>query len=176
MLQKGGQAGEQRRAKLLQLLLQNTEPLKAADLAKSAGVSRQVIVQDIALLRARKEPILATPGGYVFLPKSRLEGVQRVITSRHLPEQTQEELNLLVDYGVTVLDVGVEHSVYGRILRPLGLKTRKDVQEFIKRMDETDSVLLCSLTGGLHFHTLAGPNEEVLDLACVELKEKGFLV
>lgn len=176
MLQKGGQAGEKRRACLLVLLKESNNPLKAADLAKTLGVSRQVIVQDMALLRAQKEPIMATPGGYVYLSRPEPAGVQKVITIRHSPENTEEELNILVDHGVTVIDVGVEHSVYGRIFRPLGLKNRKDVQEFIKRMAETDSVLLCSLTDGLHLHTIEGPDEQTLDQACAQLAVHGFLV
>ena len=176
MLRKDGQAGEDRRARVLGLLRENQQPQKAAGLAKLTGVSRQVIVQDIALLRARKEPIVATPGGYIYLAQPDLQGVRRVIMSRHVPEETEEELNTLVDYGVTVLDVGVEHSVYGRIFRPLGLRTRKDVRGFINRIFETDATLLSSLTNGVHLHTIEGPDEETLDLACAELARRGFML
>lgn len=176
MLRKDGQAGEDRRARLLDLLKQSQQPQKAAGLAKLTGVSRQVIVQDIALLRARKEPIVATPGGYIYLAQPEPQGVRRVIMSRHVPEDTEEELNILVDYGVTVLDVGVEHSVYGRIFRPLGLRTRKDVRDFIKRVSETDAPLLSSLTNGVHLHTVEGPDEETIDLACAELARRGFML
>ncbi len=176
MLRRDGQAGEERRAHLLNMLRESKELVKAAEMARTTGVSRQVIVQDIALLRARKEPIIATPQGYVYLPQQVSQGVQKVIMSRHLQGDAEKELNILVDHGVYVLDVGIEHSVYGRIFRPLKIKTRLDVKNFIKKLADTEASLLSSLTNGLHLHTLEAPNQEVLDQACAELAKQGFLI
>ena len=154
-------------------LFRSKEPLKAAQLAELTGVSRQVIVQDMALLRAREEPIIATPQGYIYFKDSPL---QRVIFSRHSAEDTERELNLLVDLGVQVLDVGVEHSVYGKIIRPLKVKSRLDVKNFILNMAKKDAMLLSSLTDGLHIHTLQASSDEVLEKACKVLADEGFLL
>ena len=170
-----GQSGRDRRDTILALIKTAGQPLTAASLAHNLGVTRQVIVQDVALLRARNEPILATPRGYVYQGSLTALGVRRVIYCRHSVADTQKELNILVDHGVTVIDVGIEHSVYGRIQRPLGLKSRLDVSKFINQMIETDANLLCSLTGGLHFHTLEGGNDEVLDSASAVLAAAGIL-
>lgn len=172
---KEGQNGPSRRKFLLDLLKKSQEPLKAAQLAEITGVSRQVIVQDMALLRAKEEPVLATPQGYIYLKDSPPQGIQRIIFSRHSAEDTERELTLLVDHGVHVLDVGVEHSVYGKIFRPLKLKSRLDVKTFIAQMMQNDANLLSSLTGGLHLHTLEAPTEELLDRACNALAKDGFL-
>lgn len=173
---KNGQTGQTRREMILGLLKKSQEPLKASQLAVIAGVSRQVIVQDIKLLRAEGASILATSQGYVCFEDSSVQGFQRVILSRHSPEETEQELTLLVDLGVHVLDVGVEHSVYGKIFRPLKLKSRLDVKTFMGQMTQNDASLLSSLTGGLHLHTLEAPSENLLDEACQVLAKEGFLV
>ena len=176
MTQKEGQSGRERREYLLDILKNHKEPIKAASLAKLTGVSRQVIVQDMALLRASEEPVIATPQGYIYITDSRAKGMQRVIYSQHAPLDTEKELNILVDHGISVLDVGVEHSVYGKIFRPLKLKSRLDVKKFIAQMAEKDAHLLSSLTGGLHLHTIEAATEEVLNEACEALSREGFLV
>lgn len=176
MPRKKGQSGTERRECLLEMLKKSKEPLKAAQLAELTGVSRQVIVQDMTLLRAKEEPIIATPQGYVYFNEPSLQVVQRVIFSRHSAEDTERELNLLVDLGVQVLDVGVEHSVYGKIFRPLKIKSRLDVKNFISQMAQKDANLLSSLTDGLHLHTLEASSTDVLDKACKVLAEEGFLL
>lgn len=176
MPQKEGQSGRERREFLLNILKTNEEPIKAASLAKLTGVSRQVIVQDMALLRASEEPVIATPQGYLYFMDGRSKGIQRIIYSRHSPLDTEKELNILVDHGVSVLDVGIEHSVYGRIFRPLKLKSRLEVKKFITQMTENDAHLLSSLTDGLHLHTIEATNEEIINEACEALSQEGFLV
>lgn len=179
MHRKDASSGE-RRAKLLEILKTSATPIKAAELAKLTGVSRQVIVQDMQLLRAKKEPIIATSQGYIYttyMPSNDTPlGVQRVVQTQHSPEDMEKELNILVDHGVVVLDVAIEHSVYGRISRPLQLKTRYDVEKFNEEMKGNDASLLSSMTEGLHFHTLQAPNEESLERAFQKLAEAGFLV
>ncbi len=170
--------GEERRTKLLQILKDSALPVKAAELAKETGVSRQVIVQDIALLRAKEEPIIATPQGYIYSAPDTtpVAGVRHVIYTQHTPAEMEKELNILVDHGVAVLDVGIEHSVYGKIFRPLGLKTRYDVKTFAAEMAQNHANLLSALTGGRHLHTVEAPNEQSIDRACRSLAEAGFLV
>ncbi|WP_407312971.1 transcription repressor NadR [Desulfosporosinus sp. SB140] len=176
MTQKEGQSGRERRDSLLSILKNSKEPIKAASLAKLTGVSRQVIVQDVALLRASEEPVIATPQGYLYSTEIAPKGLQKIIYSRHSPLDTEKELNILVDHGVSVLDVGVEHSVYGKIFRPLKLKSRLDVKKFMAQMEENNANLLSSLTGGLHLHTIEAPTEEVLEQVCNALTREGFLV
>ncbi|MDQ7093700.1 transcription repressor NadR [Desulfosporosinus sp. PR] len=176
MSQKEGQSGRERRDSLLNILKNSQEPIKAASLAKLTGVSRQVIVQDIALLRAAEEPVIATPQGYLYSTDIGPKGLQKIVYSRHSPLDTEKELNILVDHGVSVLDVGVEHSVYGKIFRPLKLKSRLDVKKFVAQMAENNANLLSSLTGGLHLHTIEAPNEEVLEQVCDVLRQEGFLI
>lgn len=175
MTEKKNQLGPKRRDFLLDLLKKSKEPLKAAYLAEITGVSRQVIVQDMALLRAGQEPVISTPQGYILLNDSS-HGVKRTIFSRHSMQDTERELTLLVDLGVQVLDVGVEHSVYGKISRPLNLKSRFDVKNFMSQITQKDTSLLSSLTDGLHIHTIEAPSAEMLDRACQVLTEEGFLV
>lgn len=175
MTEKKNQLGPKRRDFLLDLLKKSREPLKAAYLAEITGVSRQVIVQDMALLRAGQEPVISTPQGYILL-KASPKGVQRIIFSRHSMQDTERELTLLVDLGVQVLDVGVEHSIYGKISRPLNLKSRFDVKNFMSQITQKDTSLLSSLTDGLHIHTLEASSVEILDRACEVLTEEGFLV
>jgi uncharacterized protein len=175
MSQKDGQSGRERRENLLRILKNSNEPVKAASLAKLAGVSRQVIVQDIALLRASEEPVIATPQGYLYTSDMGTKGLQKIIYSCHSPIDTEKELNILVDHGVSVLDVGVEHSVYGKIFRPLKLKSRLDVKKFMTQMAENNAYLLSSLTDGLHLHTIEAPSEEVLKEVCEALTKEGFL-
>ncbi len=106
--------GEERRTFLLQMLKNSSEPITGSELAAKTNVSRQVIVGDITILKAKKEPIIATSQGYMYLqPASSVPVFERTIAVNHTPEQTEEELILLVDNGVTVRDVKIEHPVYG---------------------------------------------------------------
>lgn len=168
--------GEERRKYVLYVLKQATEPLTGAHLAKKVNVSRQVIVQDIALLKAKNEPIVATPQGYVYMSESPVQVKKRVIACQHEPEETEKELTILVDYGVNVLDVIVEHAFYGELKGSLMLKSRFDVQKFLQKIEQTNARLLSELTGGVHLHTIEGQSETQLDEACRALEEEGILL
>lgn len=176
MTQEQKLLGEDRRQRLLDLLKQSSQPLTGTALAEETGVSRQVIVQDIALLRARNEPIMATPNGYLYFQKGSATRVKRVIACRHIFEDTEKELNLLVDHGVKVLDVIVEHPIYGEITGSLMIESRRDVKQFISKISKNKANLLSSLTGGVHLHTLEAPDDETLDQACEAMEKAGFLL
>ncbi|MFB5265899.1 transcription repressor NadR [Paenibacillus enshidis] len=169
--------GTERREKLLQWLKQHS-PLTGSELARRASVSRQVIVQDITLLKARNEPIMATSQGYMYLakPEAADRPVERIVAVQHGPERTEEELQLIVDYGVTVKDVIVEHPVYGEITAPILASTRQDVHEFILRITSTNASYLSELTGGIHLHTLTAPDQERIEQAVQALERAGFLL
>ncbi|WP_299510982.1 transcription repressor NadR [uncultured Rummeliibacillus sp.] len=169
--------GEERRAFLLNLLKTEETAITGTELAKRASVSRQVIVNDIALLKARNEPIIATSQGYLYFNQHEsVQNYERQIAALHTSEQTEDELNTLVDAGITVKDVTVEHPVYGEITANIMVKNRFDVQQFLKKLQETNASPLMALTDGAHLHTISAPSEAQLDLAEKLLKEKGYLL
>lgn len=163
-----------RRQAILDRLRTADRPVSASALAAGLNVSRQIIVGDIALLRAGGAEISATPRGYV-LPRA-TDGITRTIACRHTLAQTGQELDILVDNGCTVLDVIVEHPVYGQLTGQLQISSRYDVEQFLARIRDSDAAPLSILTGGLHLHTLCCPNEDAYTRACAALKAAGLLL
>ena len=163
-----------RRQAILDRLRTADRPVSASALAAGLNVSRQIIVGDIALLRAGGAEISATPRGYV-LPRA-TDGITRTIACRHTLAQTGQELDILVDNGCTVLDVIVEHPVYGQLTGQLQISSRYDVEQFLARIRDSDAAPLSMLTGGLHLHTLCCPNEDAYTRACATLKAAGLLL
>ena len=163
-----------RRQAILDRLRTADRPVSASALAAGLNVSRQIIVGDIALLRAGGAEISATPRGYV-LPRA-TDGITRTIACRPTLAQTGQELDILVDNGCTVLDVIVEHPVYGQLTGQLQISSRYDVEQFLARIRDSDAAPLSMLTGGLHLHTLCCPNEDAYTRACAALKAAGLLL
>lgn len=163
-----------RRQAILDRLRSADRPVSASALAAGLNVSRQIIVGDIALLRAGGAEISATPRGYV-LPRA-TDGITRTIACRHTLAQTGQELDILVDNGCTVLDVIVEHPVYGQLTGQLQISSRYDVEQFLACIRDSDAAPLSMLTGGLHLHTLCCPNEDAYTRACAALKAAGLLL
>lgn len=163
-----------RRQAILDRLRTADRSVSASALAAGLNVSRQIIVGDIALLRAGGAEISATPRGYV-LPRA-TDGITRTIACRHTLAQTGQELDILVDNGCTVLDVIVEHPVYGQLTGQLQISSRYDVEQFLARTRDSDAAPLSMLTGGLHLHTLRCPNEDAYTRACAALKAAGLLL
>ena len=163
-----------RRQAILDRLRTADRPVSASALAAGLNVSRQIIVGDIALLHAGGAEISATPRGYV-LPRA-TDGITRTIACRHTLAQTGQELDILVDNGCTVLDVIVEHPVYGQLTGQLQISSRYDVEQFLARIRDSDAAPLSMLTGGLHLHTLCCPNEDAYTRACAALKAAGLLL
>lgn len=169
--------GEERRALLLQMLRDSKEPITGSELATKTNVSRQVIVGDITILKAKKEPIIATSQGYLYLfPPTSAQIHERTVACNHSPERTEEELMLLVDYGVTVKDVRIEHPVYGDLTASIMVSNRKDVKQFMEKVRSTNASYLSELTNGIHLHSISGPTEKVLDEAVQALKMSDFLI
>lgn len=166
---------EERRRQIIRILQEVDQPITGTDLARRLEVSRQVIVQDMAVLRAAGEQVQASPQGYyLYRP---VPGNQRVVVAvRHTPEQTEDELTALVDIGVEVVDVIVEHPIYGEQRGLLHITSREDVRQFIERWQETGARLLSELTDGLHLHTLEARRPEQLARAQQVLRERGYLV
>ncbi|WP_042142064.1 transcription repressor NadR [Paucisalibacillus sp. EB02] len=169
--------GEKRRQLILSWLKEEVDPITGKELSTRTNVSRQVIVQDISLLKATGEPIIATARGYVYLQESNLEQTKsRVVVVRHTPEQTADELYTLVDYGVTIRNVMVEHPIYGDITGSLMIKNRREADVFLTELKNTGASLLSKLTEGIHLHTIEADNEKQLDEACEALRQAGYLL
>lgn len=165
-----------RRKGILAMLEHASAPLSAAAIAAEYSVSRQVIVGDIALLRASGASITATPRGYILersLPENELE---ITIVCRHNDNRMAEELYTIVDLGGTVIDVTVEHSVYGQICAPLHIASRYDADTFLYKLQSAGARPLCDLTEGIHLHRLRCPNAAVQQRILTHLEEKGLLL
>ena len=159
------------RRKIIAQTLTADRPISATALAGKFSVSRQLIVGDIALLRAAGLDIVATPRGYKL---GETTGLIRTVACIHSGvDALEQELLAMVDNGCTVLDVVVEHRLYGEITGQLSLSSRYDVQQFVERAK--DASTLSSLTGGLHLHNLRCPDEEAYQRVCRELKKLGIL-
>lgn len=164
----------QRRGRILDELKVAEGPLSATALAQKLSVSRQIIVGDVALLRAAGEGITATPRGYVLdAPRP---GIVATVACAHSGADMEWELTLMVDQGCTVENVIVEHPVYGQLTGPLELSSRYDVSEFIRRVRECEAQPLSALTDGVHLHRLRCPDEGALERVRAALDEAGFLV
>lgn len=165
---------KERRSAILTRLRHENGPVSATALAKEHGVSRQIIVGDIALLRAGGEPISATPRGYLLDQES--AGELHTVAVRHTTQEMERELQICVDNGCTVLDVVVEHPVYGQLVGQLQLSSRYDVEQFLNRSRSGAARPLSDLTGGIHLHRLLCPDEAAYRRVCRQLDEAGFLL
>lgn len=168
--------GTERRKQIENILEMEADPVSASVLARRFGVSRQIIVQDIALLRATNKNILSTNKGYVIFEKQKHTGARRIISVRHTDAQMKEELYAIVDAGAKVLDVVVEHDVYGQISADLSITSRRDVDEFLEKISRNTGKPLKELTGDEHFHTIEAEKEEILDAVEKILDKMGFLL
>ena len=160
----------ERRQQIARLLSASQAPISATTLSQELGVSRQIIVGDIALLRAAGQEITATARGYVIPAQN---GLLRRIACTHSAGETRDELDAMVDCGCTVVDVIVEHPVYGQLTAPLHLSSRLDVDQFMKRMD--GAAPLSQLTGGVHLHTLRCPDKDTFARIRAALEQQGLL-
>lgn len=167
--------GRARRIELLHLIEQSAEPVTGTDLAQALGVSRQIVVQDIAVLRAAGQEILATPRGYM-LSHSHVAAHRAILVTRHARDTAVDELSIMVDNGLRIIDVVVEHPIYGELRAPLMFSSRSDIRAWRERLDETGAPLLSDLTDGVHLHTVEALEPERIERARAELREHGYLV
>lgn len=169
--------GEERRSMILQKLHDTDTPLSGTTLAKAFHVSRQIIVQDIALMRAENYGILSTNKGYLLRSeKTGTAQPKRVFYVKHTTDQVLEEFQAVLDLGGKILDVAVEHEIYGHICVDLLIETANDAAEFCERLINCRDNPLNVLTDHCHYHTVAAPSEKLLDLIEQELRVKGLLM
>jgi transcriptional regulator of NAD metabolism len=164
-----------RRRKLLDYLKARRRPVAGNELARQLHVSRQCLVQDVAILRAGGQDILSTPQGY-RLPERQVGFRRATIACRHDADKTEEELNILVDNGVKVIDVLVEHPLYGELRGGLMIESRADVAEFMRRWRASGATLLSALTGGVHLHTIEASKPQMIARAKEQLLAQGILL
>ena len=169
--------GDERRTQILNLLNESNNPINGSELAKHFNVSRQVIVQDIALLRATNRDIISTNKGYrLYQRTEKGQPFQAIIHVKHSAFDTLEEMRCILDYGGNMLDVFVDHDLYGQIRSDLMIQTLDDALDFCQRMNSSTSKPLKVLTGDTHYHTISAPSEKALQFILKDLKEKQFLV
>ena len=162
----------ERRKEILRLLAEAKRPLSGSTLGRATGVSRQVVVQDIALLRTGGHPIISTARGYIL---DEPKGAERLVKVCHTEAEVEDELNTIVDLGGNVLNVMVNHRAYGKVEAPLGVKNRREVQGFLHDLQSGKSSALLNLTSGYHFHRITAESEAVLDEIVEALRRKNYL-
>jgi transcriptional regulator of NAD metabolism len=162
----------ERRARLLDILTDAESPVTGSTLSALLGVSRQAIVNDIAILRASGNVISGGPHGYRIGP---VLGMVEIIHCLHPPDRGREEWEILLDRGVVVLDVGVDHSIFGEIRAPVLVETRADIDRHADTITKAGEAPLSVITGGRHTHMVRAPNHDALEAAKRELDERGIL-
>lgn len=165
---------QERRQAIARRLERARGPVSATALAREFSVSRQIIVGDVAILRAGGQGITATPRGYMV--QHAPSGLVRQIAVKHDGPAMEAELNAMVDQGCTVLDVIVDHPIYGQITGPLQLSDRYQVGQFIARCRSQAAAPLSQLTEGIHLHTLSCPDQGAYERVREELARQGILL
>lgn len=169
--------GEARRKKIIEILQREKQPVSGSEIAKRVGVSRQVVVQDIALLRTSYKNIFSTNRGYLLYEGDHNAGcVRRVVKVKHQKDDIVRELDIVVDAGGRAINVIVEHEIYGALTGDLMIRNRAEVRNFMRRVEEYQTRPLTDLTDGVHFHTIEAENEETLDEIVRQWREAGFLL
>lgn len=165
---------DERRNSIIEMLIREKKAIKGTTLAESFNVTRQIIVKDIAILRAKGNNIIATPDGYMINDNS--SRVKSVIAVNHNNEDVIKELEIVVKYGGIIEDVIVEHPLYGEIKGILMIKNLNDLNKFKNTLKEIDVKPLSILTNGIHLHTISADSIENMELIKEELKENGFIL
>ena len=165
--------GSQRREQIVRQIQESKEPVSGKKLAELYGVSRQVIVQDIALIRTAGYDIISTNRGYILNTQ---KAISRVFKVQHTDEQTEEELYEIVDLGGCVENMMEKHRVYGHMEAPLGIHSRRKAAAFIEDIKSGKSSPLKNITSNYHYHTVSAESEEILDEIEEMLRAKGFLI
>lgn len=165
--------GQERREYIINKIKNSDKPVSGKLLAQECDVSRQVIVQDIALIRAAGYDLLSTNRGYIL---NQPQHVSRVFKVYHTDEQMEEELYAIVDLGGNVVNVMVNHRVYGQMEAKMGIDSRRKAKGFLEDINKGKSSPLNHITSGYHYHKIEADSEETLDLIESILKTKGFLI
>ena len=166
----------ERREKILKSLRMNKQPITATFLANQFGVSRQVIVGDVAIIRAMGIEVFSTPRGYILPVNKNVQNVITTIACRHNSLTVEKELAIIINHGGKVRDVIVEHPLYGEIRADLFISSQQDLKNFLEKMSTCGASPLLIVTDGLHLHTIEVPDEQVLEMIKEELRAGDILV
>lgn len=164
----------ERREEIIKLLIEKNKAIKGTELASLFNVTRQIIVKDIAILRAAGKNIIATPDGYIYNKST--NKIKAIIAVNHESNKTIDELEIVVKYGGIIEDVIIDHPLYGEIRGNLMIKNLNDLNKFENEFKRKNAKPLSNLTNGIHLHTIAADSEEDIKAIKKELKEKGFLL
>ncbi|ATD53757.1 transcription repressor NadR [Clostridium chauvoei] len=164
----------QRREEIMKLLKASNSAIKGMELANRFDVTRQIIVKDIAILRAAGNSIIATPDGYIYNVSN--NKVKSIVAVNHNTNETINELETVVKYGGIIEDVIIEHPLYGEIRGNLMIKNLNDLNKFEHEFINKNIKPLSNLTNGVHLHTISTDTEDDMKSIKMELKEKGFLL
>ena len=165
--------GEERRKNIINIINSSSRPLSGSELARQLGVSRQVIVNDIALIRANNVDIISTHKGYIINTPIHC---MREFKVNHPSSQFEDEMNTIIDAGGKILDISINHPVYGRITAQLEIYSRNDILKFKKKMQTDNAEPLCRITSVIHYHTVIAYSEQILDDVETALSERGYLI
>lgn len=163
-----------RREEIIKMLIESNKAIKGTELASLFGVTRQIIVKDIAILRAEGNTIIATPDGYIY--NKNTNKVKSIIAVNHNQNEIIDELKIVVKYGGIIEDVIIEHPLYGEIRGNLMIKNLNDLNKFEIEFENKSIKPLSDLTDGIHLHTIVAEDEENIELIKRELREKGLLL
>ncbi|MBV7391402.1 transcription repressor NadR [Enterococcus alishanensis] len=166
-------SGPERREKILTALQDTEKPISASAFAKEFGVSRQIVVGDVALLRASGVEVIATARGYLIAGINEKK-VSKIVV-QHTRQETALELQTIVENGGEIIDVIVEHPLYGELTGQLHIENQAEVVDFITEYEKSNASLLSELTSGIHLHTIAYKEAEDLEKIKAALKKVGIL-
>lgn len=166
-------SGNERRDLIMQRLRETKTPVSGTSLAKEFHVSRQVIVQDVAILRAANVEIMSTNRGYILEHEA---GASRIFKMCNTDEQTEDALKTIVYYGGIIENDFVNHKVYGRVQVDLNIRSNRDITDFIQTIQSGKSTPLKNITSDYHYHTVSADSEETLDMIEKALLEKKYLI
>lgn len=164
----------ERREEIIKLLIEKNKAIKGTELASLFNVTRQIIVKDIAILRAAGKNIIATPDGYIYNKST--NKIKAIIAVNHESNKTIDELEIVVKYGGIIEDVIIDHPLYGEIRGNLMIKNLNDLNKFENEFKRKNAKPLSNLTNGVHLHTIAADSEDDIKAIKKELREKGFLL
>lgn len=164
-----------RREQIKSLLISSDEPIKGQKLAEIFNVTRQVIVKDIAIIKAEGSNVIATPRGYMIADNNNTS-IKTIIAVNHRREELEDELKTIIKYGGIVEDVTVEHPLYGEITAMLMIKNLFDLENFCENFKNYSAEPLSTLTQGIHLHTISCNNEKELTNILSALSKKGYLI
>ena len=165
---------DERRNAIMGILIKEKRAIKGTTLAENFNVTRQIIVKDIAILRAKGNNIIATPDGYMINDDN--SRVKSIIAVKHNDDEMFNEMEIVVKYGGIIEDVIVEHPIYGEIFKSLRIKNLNDLNKFRASLEDIKAKPLSVLTDGIHLHTISADSDENMQLIKDELKEKGFIL